>query len=130
MSKIKCNILETISGDKSIPVSDIVDVSNGIHSGMATAWCYTDNVGVIIGSYNISSAVYDNGRVTFTFETPMDNTNYVVIATHFGDGAIGCFESNASVHSTTEFTIVSVNGAGEVSQPNHGYHVVVFGGRD
>ncbi len=84
MSKIKCNVIETVDGVHSVNVEDIATTVTemlGIDKKqLATAWVLFDGTdGSIKSSFNVSGITRSGvGDYTITFEVPMDNVNFTM----------------------------------------------------
>lgn len=89
-------------------------------SGSITAWAHMNNVNgirTLLGSYNINSvSVGSNYYYTFNFVTPMQNSNYCVVATVYNtDGAVGMTgigQVAVTSQSNSSFTVYSRIGSG------------------
>ena len=123
------------SGNPQTLTGDMVKELLGIDSKqLATAWGEFNGQAVTITSgYNFGSVVRPNtGVFDITFDTPMDNTNYVVATT---SNQMGVSERafyvalDATTPKTVNgFRLITSQGAVEVDIENNEF--VVFGGKN
>jgi len=136
----KINVTDSFDTSTSVSSNgnEIVETVGGvIPKNQCTAWVVFDGTdGTIKDSYNISSVVRDAvGKYTITFNTQMQNTNYIPVGSAEkwdtnDDGNIcvqtlGCSTSN---HPTvSEFHVVTVQGQSTDLRDCANVVVVLFG---
>ena len=87
-------------------------------TGALSAWVRMNRINgvlTILGSYNINAvSLSDNYYYRFTFETPMDNANYCVVASVFNNDSTIIPNGNVWISSqtTSNFTVFSRAGSG------------------
>ena len=87
-------------------------------TGSLSAWVRMNRINgilTILGSYNINSvSLSDNYYYRFNFETPMQNSNYCVVASVFNNDPTIIPNGNVWISSqtTSNFTVFSRAGSG------------------
>jgi len=136
MSKVKVNTLTSVDGTVSVDVKDLLTSVTLADLGidkkqLATAWVKFNSSG-IIDSYNIASqTVVTASRYKFTFTTPMDNADYVVVgsATNPTTDGLPAIQDNV-LNTTTDVSVqFKLYGGGAITSVAYGY-LIVHGGKN
>jgi len=91
---------------------------------LPTAWANIDSLGNINSQFNVASCVLSGtGNYTITFDTAMNDANYVALGTVVGNSGIAVI----SAQSTTQVVITTYTAGGSAQIRN--FNLLVVGGR-